>query len=149
MLCVGGAGSLESVIVNVTMDIGVNFDVYYSEVEMNCWLEHKCSEVYVLCVGGTGSRNCPAHVLVILNFFFRSLLRGCSEGGALVRFPNSGEADWWIRFIYGCTESVHGNWTIQLTHQYSNLTGSSIFLKHIKKKLQNSGNMLQREVTKF
>ena len=51
---VGGAGSLESVIVNLTMDIGVNFDVYYSEVEMNCWLEHKCSEVYVLCVGGTG-----------------------------------------------------------------------------------------------
>ena len=53
---VGGAGSLESVIVNVTMVIGVrlNFDVYCSEVEMNCWLEHKCSEVYVLCVGGTG-----------------------------------------------------------------------------------------------
>ena len=80
---VGGAGSLKSVIANLTMDIGVNFDVYYSEVEMNCWLEHKCSEVYVLCVGGTGSRNCPAHVLVILNFFFRSLLRGCSEGGGV------------------------------------------------------------------
>ena len=41
-----------------------------------CWPAQVLrAEVYVSCVGGTGSRNCPTHVLIVLNFFFLSLLR--------------------------------------------------------------------------